>query len=116
MIDVESINDIADHKTIIARKKFTFKEVLYKNIYVRRRLTKENFQTELTKKLRETPYRHELDERVKNLYNAMKQAVNILIDQKVINIDYSKPWYDNELANLKHERDIAERSAEFLNN
>lgn len=111
LFDTEIIEDdmIADHQTIrIMKKEGEKSKNIMKTIVDRSKYKPELMKQEIRKNFDRTLFCSlGMNEKFEYLVQVMNQSMNKFVEIKQINIRFSKPWYDDELRNLRLERNWA---------
>lgn len=114
-VDVTDENVVADHKMIVIYKERQKREYITKNIVDRSLLTAENYKNALIQKTDNI-----LDDQISDfnsyagsLINAIDSTANGLVKLKTICVSHSKPWYTEQLKELKKKRNEANKRAIF---
>lgn len=105
-VKVDDDGQIADHKTLFICVAETSRESNTRKVIDRSRLKEQPFLDKVREKIDYDLIDHvSYDEKVNTIMNSIKQSVQELTNYKLINIDYSKEWFSDELQQLRLERD-----------
>lgn len=114
--DIVDIEQIADHRIIVVNKKVTNrakieKEVINRSAYNKSELIsifKSNFNYNIFNQL-------SVDEKCNYYESLLTAAMATMVNKKKVTIGYSQKWYNEELHEIRLQRNMAQKIAETTN-